>query len=52
VAPGEIYRDSAYFGAGLAAMPMNGCSLFARYRGELSSGGHFHACDVGLEFQY
>jgi uncharacterized protein with beta-barrel porin domain len=52
VDPGEIYRDSAYFGAGLAAIPMNGCSLFARYHGELSSGGHFHACDVGLEFQY
>ena len=49
---GGIFRDAGYFGAGLTAMPCDHFSLFARYNGEYSSGGHFTAVDVGAAVAY
>jgi outer membrane autotransporter protein len=49
---GGIFRDAGYFGAGLTVLPGNHCSLFARYNGEFSNGGHFNAVDLGVIVEY
>lgn len=45
---GGIFRDSGYYGLGLTALPSRHVSLFTRYNGEYSSGGHYAAIDAGL----
>jgi len=49
---GGIFRDSGYFGATLTLMPRDHASLFTRYNGEYSSGGHFTAVDLGLMVEF
>lgn len=49
---GGIFRDAAYFGATLTVKPREHASLFTRYNGEYSSGGHFTAVDLGLMFEF
>jgi outer membrane autotransporter protein len=50
--PGDVLRDSGYFGGGLTVMLSRGGYLFSRYRGEMFSDSDFHACDIGLMLQY
>lgn len=45
---GGIFRDSVYYGAGLTALPSDRASIFTRYNGEYSNGGHFTAVDLGV----
>jgi uncharacterized protein with beta-barrel porin domain len=52
ITPGTVFRDSAYFGGGVSAMPRERVLLFARYKGEQSSGSHFHGCDLGLAISF
>ncbi len=49
---GGIFRDAGYYGVGLTALPRDHASVFARYNGEYSSGGHFTAVDLGLMIEY
>ena len=49
---GGIFRDAGYYGVGLTALPRDHVSVFARYNGEYSSGGHFTAIDMGLMIEY
>jgi hypothetical protein len=44
--------DAGFFSAGVAMAPNKHASLFTRYQGEFSSGGHFSAVDLGLSFQF
>lgn len=50
--PAGIFRDSMYFGAGLAFLPTEHTSLFLRYNGELASVGQFNAVNLGLAWEY
>ena len=49
---GGLFRDAGYYGIGLTAIPHDRTSLFARYNGEYSSGGHFTAIDLGLTYAF
>ncbi len=49
---GGLFRDAGYYGIGLTAIPSGRTSLFARYNGEYSSGGHFTAVDLGLTYAF
>lgn len=49
---GGIFRDSGYYGLGLTALPSRHLSLFTRYNGEYSTGGHYAAIDAGLTFEF
>lgn len=46
--PGGVFRDSAYFGAGISLMRSDHAAAFFRYRGELAGHADFHACDLGV----
>ncbi len=48
----SAFRDSAYFGASLTAVPRANVSLYCRYKGEAASAGFFHTCDAGLSVAY
>ncbi|MGD0516389.1 MAG: autotransporter domain-containing protein [Thermoguttaceae bacterium] len=50
--PAGVFRDSMYFGAGLAFLPTERTSLFFRYNGEWASGGQFNAVNLGLAWEY
>jgi uncharacterized protein with beta-barrel porin domain len=50
--PAGVFRDSLYFGAGLAFLPNERTSLFFRYNGEWASGGQFNAVNLGLAWEY
>ena len=49
---GGVFRDAGYYGVSLTTLPRQHTSLFARYNGEYSSGGHFTAVDVGAAVAY
>jgi uncharacterized protein with beta-barrel porin domain len=49
---GGIFRDAGYYGAIVTLVPSDRASIFARYNGEWSSGGHFNAIDLGLVFDF
>ena len=49
---GGIFRDAGYYGVSLTTLPRQHTSLFARYNGEYSSGGHFTAVDLGAAVAY
>jgi outer membrane autotransporter protein len=50
--PAGVFRDSLYYGAGLAFLPNERTSLFCRYNGEWASGGQFNAVNLGLAWEY
>jgi uncharacterized protein with beta-barrel porin domain len=50
--PAGIFRDSAYFGAGMSFLPTERTSLFFHYNGELGSGRQFNAVNLGLAWVY
>jgi uncharacterized protein with beta-barrel porin domain len=49
---GGIFRDAGYYGVTLTVLPREHASLFARYNGEYSSGGHFTAVDLGAAIEF
>lgn len=49
---GGIFRDAGYYGLSLTALPRDHTSLFARYNGEYSTGGHFTAVDLGMIVEF
>jgi hypothetical protein len=49
---GGIFRDAGYYGASLTTLPRKHASLFARYNGEYSTGGHFAAVDLGMIVEF
>lgn len=49
---GGIFRDSGYYGVSLTALPNDHASVFTRYNGEYSTGGHFTAVDLGVVFAF
>ncbi len=50
--PAGVFRDTMYFGAGLAFLPNDRTYLFCRYNGEWSSSGQFNAINLGLAWVY
>jgi len=49
---GGVFRDAGIVSAGLTAVRNKHTSLFTRYEGEFSSGGHFNAVELGLTHQF
>jgi uncharacterized protein YhjY with autotransporter beta-barrel domain len=50
--PGGIFRDAGYFGCGAALSHGPRATIFARYEGELSGGGVFNGCNLGLSIGF
>ncbi len=49
---GGVFRDAGFFSVNLTVQRRERASVFARYNGEYSSGGHFNAVDAGLVVQF
>jgi uncharacterized protein with beta-barrel porin domain len=49
---GGVFRDAGFFDASLTVQRGQRASVFARYNGEYSSGGHFSAVDTGLAIRF